>query len=55
MTITPDATVMIHNEIEYIGNNGNGSGANGMIQKNASAGRDELQLYADGERMVNKF
>ena len=49
LTITPDATVMIHNEIEYIGNNGNGSGANGMIQKNATPGRDELQLYADGD------
>jgi len=49
MTITPDATVMIHNEIEYVGNNGNGSGANGMIQKNASAGRDELQFYAGGD------
>ncbi len=49
MTITPDATVMMNNEIEYIGNNGNGSGANGMIQKNASAGRDELQFYAGGD------
>ena len=49
MTVTENATVMIHNEIEYIGNNGSGAGANGMMQKNASAGRDELQVYAAGD------
>ncbi len=49
MTFLNEGTVQIHDEIEYIGDNGNGSGANGMIQKNASSGRDELQLYADGD------
>lgn len=49
LRVTNNQTVQISNEIEYIGNNGDGAGANGLIQKNASSGRDELQLYADGD------
>lgn len=47
--ITDNQTVKIQNEIEFIGGNGDGSGANGMIQKNGTANRDEFQLYADGD------
>ena len=42
LTITSNSTVQVHNEIEFIGN----TGLNAHIQKNASAGRDELQIYS---------
>jgi hypothetical protein len=47
--ITDNHRLRINNSTEYIGNNGNGLGDDGLIQKNANSGRDELQLYADGD------
>lgn len=38
-------TNLVTNETRYVG----ASGENALIQKNASAGRDELQLYAAGD------
>ena len=42
LTITSNSTVQVHNEIEFIG----AAGLNAHIQKNASSGRDELQIYS---------
>jgi hypothetical protein len=49
LKIYNDQTIEVFNEIEFIGNNGNGLNNNGLIQKNGSSGRDELQIYSSGD------